>query len=70
MVVFHLFEQLGNYSSSDSQGIDATAGTHNWTGYQGSWSPTTLFGDFMIRCYWDPWVEIKETSWGAVKALY
>ncbi len=63
-------EQLGNYPSSDSQGVDATAGTHNWTGYQGSWTPTTIFGDFMIRCYWGERHAIEDTSWGAIKALY
>ena len=53
-----------------SPGIDAVAGTHNRTGCQGSWSPTTLFGDSMLRCYWDdenPAVE--ETTRVAVKAL-
>ncbi len=63
-------EQIGNYPACDSIGVDAVSGTHNWTGFQGSWTPTTIFGDFMLRCYWDTCVEIKETSWGAVKALY
>jgi|GEM_PF-2450311 len=69
--VFYIaFQQVGNYPSADSIGVDAVAGTHNWTGYQGSWSPTTLFGDFMLRCYWEPLWGVEETSWGAVKALY
>jgi hypothetical protein len=51
--VFYIgFQQIGNYPACDSMGVDAVSGTHNWTGYQGSWAPTTLFGDFMIRCYW------------------
>ncbi|MCX7022411.1 MAG: hypothetical protein NTW26_09105, partial [bacterium] len=69
--VFYIaFQQLGNYPSADSIGVDAVAGTHNWTGYQGSWTPTTLFGDFLLRCYWDDTPGVQETSWGAVKALY
>ena len=52
-VFYVAFEQYGNYPTCDAMGIDAVAGTHNWTGYQGSWSPTTLYGDFLIRCYWD-----------------
>ena len=32
-----------NYPSCDALGVDALAGTHNWTGYQGSWAPTTIF---------------------------
>ncbi len=64
-------EQYGNYPAADSQGVDATAGTHNWTGYQGSWVPTTIFGDFMIRCYWDDEIPaVQDTSWGAIKVLY
>ncbi|MCK4593514.1 hypothetical protein KAU45_03365 [bacterium] len=64
-------EQIGNYPQSDSQGVDATGGTHNWTGYNGLWGPTTIFGDFMIRCYWDDGIPVVEdTFWGAVKALY
>jgi len=52
--VFYIaFEQYGDYPSCDSMGVDAVSGTHNWTGYQGSWSPTTLYGDFLLRCYWD-----------------
>jgi hypothetical protein len=67
--VFYIaFQQIGNYPSCDSMGVDAVAGTHNWTGYQGSWSPTTLFGDFMLRCR--PEAAVDETTWGAVKALY
>ncbi len=62
-------EQIGNYPQTDAMGVDAVAGTHNWTGFQGSWVPTTLFGDFMIRCYWG-WGDVEETSWGAVKAMY
>ncbi|HDR06899.1 MAG TPA: hypothetical protein ENN88_04625 [Candidatus Coatesbacteria bacterium] len=52
--VFYIaFEQLGTYPDCDSIAVDALAGTHNWTGYGGFWSPTDIFGDFMIRCYWD-----------------
>jgi hypothetical protein len=47
------FEQFGNYPNTDSVGVDASAGSHNWTGYQGSWGQTTLFGDFLLRCYWE-----------------
>ncbi len=47
------FEQFGNYPDTDTVAVDAVAGTHNWTGYQGSWSQTSLFGDFMLRCYWE-----------------
>ncbi len=69
--VFYIaFEQIGNYPRSDAIGVDAVAGTHNWTGKQGSWGPTTHFGDFMIRCFWEPLCGVEETSWGAVKALY
>jgi hypothetical protein len=68
--VFYIaFQQLGNYPSADAIGVDAVAGTHDWTGYQGSWAPSTSFGDFMLRCYWDG-SDVQETSWGAVKALY
>ena len=69
--VFYIaFQQIGNYPSCDSVGVDSVAGTHNWTGYQGSWSPTTIFGDFMLRCYWDDDIAVEATTWGAVKALY
>jgi len=68
--VFYIaWQQIGNYPSCDSVGVDAVAGTHDWTGYQGSWAPTTANGDYMLRCYCSlPGIE--ETSWGAVKALY
>jgi len=72
--VFYIaYQQIGNYPSTDAIGVDAVAGTHNWTGYQGSWSPTTLFGDFMLRCYWDdenPDDAVENVTWGRVKALY
>ncbi len=69
--VFYIaFQQIGNYPLCDSVGVDAAAGTHNWTGYQGSWTPTTEYGDFMIRCYWYWFWPVEETSWGSVKALY
>jgi len=69
------FQQIGNYPSCDSVGVDAVAGTHDWTGYQGSWSPTTLNGDFMIRCCTgDESPEghggIEFASWGELKAAY
>jgi hypothetical protein len=68
--VFYIaFQQIGNYPSCDSMGVDAVAGTHNWTGYQGSWSPTTLFGDFMLRCY-SCADAVVETTWGDIKVLY
>jgi hypothetical protein len=70
--VFYIaFQQLGNYPSADAIGVDAVAGTHDWTGYQGSWAPSTSFGDFMLRCYWEgnP-IGVAQTTWGAVKALY
>ncbi len=66
-------EQIGNAPACDAIGVDAEAGTHNWTGYQGSWSPTTIFGDFMIRCYWDdedPDPGVENTTWGEIKTLY
>ncbi|MCX7022405.1 MAG: Ig-like domain-containing protein, partial [bacterium] len=47
------FEQIGDYPDCDSVAVDAEAGSHNWTGYGGDWSKTTLFGDFMLRCYWE-----------------
>jgi len=51
--VFYIaFQQIGNYPTCDSVAVDAQSGTHNWTGYQGSWSPTSVFGDFMVRCNW------------------
>jgi hypothetical protein len=73
--VFYIaFQQIGNYPSCDSIGVDAVAGTHDWTGYQGSWSPTTANGDYLIRCYWEEdgpgGGAIESTTWGAVKALY
>lgn len=71
------FEQLGNYPSTDAMGVDAISGTHNWTGYEGSWSPTSLFGDFMIRCCTGdvdpgdgPGPGVVATSWGELKAAY
>ncbi|HUT98960.1 MAG TPA: Ig-like domain-containing protein [bacterium] len=52
--IFYIaFEQFGDYPYCDSVGVDAEAGTHNWTGYLGDWSPMDLFGDFMLRCYWE-----------------
>jgi hypothetical protein len=69
--VFYIaWQQVGNYPSCDSVGVDAVAGTHDWTGYQGSWGPSTAFGDFMVRCYWEYRMDVEESSWGAVKALY
>jgi hypothetical protein len=70
--VFYIaFQQIGNYPNSDAIGVDAVAGTHDWTGYQGSWAPSTSFGDFMLRCYWDGEPPgVTTTTWGAVKALY
>ena len=69
--VFYIaFQQIGNYPACDSMGVDAVAGTHDWTGYSGSWAPTTLFGDFLLRCYWDDEGAVEATTWGAVKALY
>jgi hypothetical protein len=48
------FEQIGNYPTCDSVGVDAVGGSHNWTGYQGFWGKTTIHGgDFMLRCYWE-----------------
>ena len=68
--VFYIaFQQVGNYPQADSVGVDAVAGTHDWTGYQGSWAPSTAFGDFMIRCYWGSG-SVEETTWGSVKALF
>jgi hypothetical protein len=69
--VFYIaFEQYGDYPDCDAMAVDAAAGSHNWTGYQGSWDNTALFGDFMLRCYWQPFSEVTETTWGRVKALY
>jgi hypothetical protein len=70
--VFYIaFEQIGNYPSCDSVYVDPVAGTHNWTCYRGSWGRTTLFGDFLLRCYWDDQTPaVEETTWGRVKALY
>jgi len=72
------FEQIGNYPLCDSIGVDPVSGTHNWTGYQGSWSPATLFGDFMIRCCtgdvdpdpYGPGSGVEAASWGELKAAY
>ncbi|MCX7022428.1 MAG: hypothetical protein NTW26_09190 [bacterium] len=71
------FQQIGNYPFCDSMGVDASSGTHNWTGYQGSWSPTTYFGDFMIRCCTGdvdpgdgPGPGVEAASWGELKAAY
>ncbi|MCK4593513.1 Ig-like domain-containing protein [bacterium] len=47
------FEQIGNYPDCDSVAVDAEAGTHNWTGYEGHWQNITMFNDFMLRCYWE-----------------
>ncbi|MCX7022406.1 MAG: Ig-like domain-containing protein [bacterium] len=47
------FEQIGGTSHCDSVGVDAAAGTHNWTGYGGAWGSISIFSDFMLRCYWD-----------------
>jgi hypothetical protein len=74
-VTFYIaFEQINNYPSCDSIAVDAEAGTHNWTGYQGSWQPTTFFGDFMLRCIWrGPRLhddEVTGVSWGELKAAY
>jgi len=69
--VFYIaFQQIGNYPQCDSIGVDAVAGTHDWTGYQGSWAPTTANGDYLLRCYWDDEGAVTPTTWGAVKALY
>jgi len=72
--VFYIaWQQIGNYPSADAIGVDAVAGTHDWTGYQGSWTPTTANGDYLLRCYWyctGPGPAVAETTWGAVKALY
>ncbi len=69
--VFYIaFEQFGDYPDCDALGVDAASGSHNWTGYQGSWGNTSFFGDFMLRCYWQSFSNVKLTSWGAVKALY
>jgi len=69
--VFYIaFQQLGNYPATDAIAVDAVAGTHDWTGYQGSWAPGTGYGDFMLRCYWVGPIAVAETTWGAVKALY
>jgi len=71
--VFYIaFEQFGNYPEADSIGVDAVAGTHDWTGYQGSWAPTTAYGDFILRCCTggaDP-EGIEFASWGELKAAY
>ena len=69
-VFYGVMEQIGDSYSADRVGADIAAGTHNWTGYHGSWGSTTLFGDFMLRCYWEDFYAVEETSWGAVKALY
>jgi hypothetical protein len=76
-VFYVAFEQVGNYPDTDSMGVDAVAGTHDWTGYQGSWAPTTLFGDFMLRCCTGdvdpddgPGPGVAAASWGELKAAY
>ncbi len=69
-VFYVAFEQYGNYPDCDALGVDAVGGTHNWTGYQGSWGNTSTFSDFMLRCYWQPLSDVAETTWGQVKALY
>jgi len=69
--VFYIaWQQIGNYPNADAIGVDAVAGTHDWTGYQGSWTPTTANGDYLLRCYWDGDPAVESTTWGAVKALY
>ncbi|HUT98962.1 MAG TPA: Ig-like domain-containing protein [bacterium] len=61
--VFYIaFRQFGNYPYTDAIGVDAVAGTHNWTGYQGSWAPSTAFSDFMIRCYWNDEIPEDDSS--------
>ena len=66
------FEQYGDYPADnpDSMAVDAASGTHNWTGYQGSWANTTSYGDFMLRCYWEEGSAVVDSTWGAVKGLY
>jgi len=70
--VFYLaWEQFGNYPQTDALSVDASAGTHNWTGYEGSWAPDSAYGDFMLRCYWEERPgAVVPSSWGSVKALY
>jgi hypothetical protein len=68
--VFYLaWEQFGNYPQTDSMAVDASAGTHNWTGYEGSWAPDSAYGDFMLRCYWQE-LGVTPSTWGQVKSLY
>jgi len=68
--VFYLaWEQFGNYPATDCMAVDASAGTHNWTGYEGSWGPDSAYGDFMLRCYWEP-AGVTPSTWGQVKSLY
>lgn len=50
---------------------DAAAGTHNWMLYGTDWYNEASFGDFMIRCYWQPDSSgVVRPSWGGVKELY
>lgn len=69
-VFYVAYEQYGDYPNCDALGVDAVSGTHNWTCNYGSWEQTSAFSDFMLRCYWQPFSEVTETSWGQVKALY
>jgi hypothetical protein len=69
-VFYVAFQQIGDYPDCDTIAVDAASSGHNWTGYQGSWARTSFFGDFMLRCYWNPFESVEETSWGWVKALY
>jgi hypothetical protein len=75
-VFYVAFQQIGNYPLCDSMGVDAVSGTHDWTGYEGSWSPTGLYGDFLIRCCTgdmdpdDGPPGIEAASWGELKAAY
>ena len=70
-VFFCAMEQVGESYRADQIGTDAVAGTHNWTGYRGSWAPTALYGDFIIRVRWRPDNQsVTDTTWGQVKNLY
>jgi len=69
-VFYVAWEQYGNYPACDGMAVDAAAGTHNWTGFSGSWGPDSAYGDFMLRCYWQEKPGVATSSWGAVKSLY
>jgi hypothetical protein len=69
-VFYVAFEQPGDYPLCDALGVDADAGTHNWTCYQGSWDNTAMFSDFMLRCYWQPLSGVASSTWGRIKSLY